>query len=111
MADEKIDSSALASSDAESSQPDSHGAKELAGVTVSEQQSLEGPDSLELERNPFADPDVAAYWATVYEKSSYECRHIFDPALQWTAAEEKKIVRKLDVRVCLWAVSLPTFQR
>jgi hypothetical protein len=54
--------------------------------------------------NPFLDPDVAEYWRTVYEKAQYECRHVFDPALTWTAEEEKAIVRKLDWRICLWAV-------
>jgi hypothetical protein len=58
------------------------------------------------ERNPFSDPEVASYYATMYEKSQYECRHVFDPTLEWTAAEEKKLVRKLDWHVCLWAVSL-----
>ncbi|CAI7587393.1 unnamed protein product [Penicillium manginii] len=53
--------------------------------------------------NPFLDPDVAEYWRTVYEKAQYECRHVFDPALTWTAEEEKAIVRKLDWRICLWA--------
>ncbi|KAF7518601.1 hypothetical protein G7054_g13416 [Neopestalotiopsis clavispora] len=54
-------------------------------------------------KNPFIDPDVAAHWRDVYEKSTYECRHLFDPNLTWTAEEEKRIVRKLDWRVCLWA--------
>lgn len=55
--------------------------------------------------NPFSDPEVADYWTNVYEKAHYECRHVFDPKIQWTAEEEKKLVRKLDWRVCLWAVS------
>ncbi|GLA41939.1 hypothetical protein AnigIFM63309_010261 [Aspergillus niger] len=53
--------------------------------------------------NPFADPDVAERYALIYEKAQYECRHIFDPTLTWTAEEEKALVRKLDWRVCLWA--------
>jgi hypothetical protein len=56
-------------------------------------------------KNPFLDPDVEAHWRQVYEDSTYECRHVFDPALTWTEEEEKAIVRKLDWRVCLWAVS------
>lgn len=68
--------------------------------------SLSDVDSVALEQNPFLDPDVAAYWTTVYEKSQYECRHVFDPSFTWTAEEEKKLVRRLDWRVCLWAVSL-----
>ncbi|KAJ5222420.1 uncharacterized protein N7469_008660 [Penicillium citrinum] len=54
-------------------------------------------------RNPFLDPEAAEYWRTVYEKAQYECRHVFDPSLTWTAEEEKAIVRKLDWRICLWA--------
>lgn len=44
----------------------------------------------------FADPAVAAHWAAVYDKASYEGRHRFDPAFTWSATEEKA-VRK---RVC-----------
>jgi len=62
-------------------------------------------DGEAFRKNPFLDPDVAEHWATVYEKSSYECRAEFDPAFTWTEEEEKKLVRRLDWRVCLWAVS------
>lgn len=54
-------------------------------------------------KNPFLDPDVAAHWSAVYENSRYECRHEFDPSYTWTDQEEKKIVRRLDWHVCLWA--------
>ncbi|KAI1430877.1 MFS general substrate transporter [Xylaria sp. CBS 124048] len=60
-------------------------------------------ESLLLKGNPFADPRVAAHWTQVYEKSRYECRHVFDATLQWSEEEEKRIIRKLDLRVCLWA--------
>jgi hypothetical protein len=46
--------------------------------------------------NPFADPEVKAYYIDLYEKSQYECRHIFDAELEWTKEEEKRLVRKLD---------------
>lgn len=68
--------------------------------------SISDDDSEALEQNPFLDPDVASHWTTVYEKSQYECRHVFDPSLNWTKEEEKKLVRRLDWHVCLWAVSL-----
>lgn len=55
-------------------------------------------------KNPFLDPDVAEYWSNVYEKAQYECRHVFDPSLTWSEEEEKRLVRKLDWRICLWAV-------
>ncbi|KAK7561212.1 major facilitator superfamily transporter-like protein [Phyllosticta paracitricarpa] len=53
--------------------------------------------------NPFLDPDVADYWRTIYEKAQYECRQEFDPDVTWTPEEEKKLIRKLDMRVCFWA--------
>ncbi len=58
-------------------------------------------------KNPFRDPVVAQHWREVYETSKYECRHVFDPTLTWTTEEEKRLVRKLDWRICLWAVSDP----
>lgn len=73
-------------------------------------QDPETPHSLEDDSgdgpNPFLDPEVEDYWRTLYEKSQYECRHVFDSNLEWTKEEEKRVVRKLDWRVCLWAVSL-----
>jgi hypothetical protein len=62
-------------------------------------------DGNEIKKNPFLDPDVAEHWSMVYEKAEYECRHVFDPSFTWTEEEEKKLVRRLDWRVCLWAVS------
>ncbi|KAI1165988.1 MFS general substrate transporter [Nemania serpens] len=67
----------------------------IESLTTNERQSLR--------KNPFTDPRVAAQWKQVYEDCQYECRHVFDPTLEWTAEEEKKLVRKLDWRVCLWA--------
>jgi len=61
-------------------------------------------DGEAFRKNPFLDPDVAEHWSTVYEKSQYECRAEFDPTFTWTEEEEKKLVRRLDWRVCLWAV-------
>lgn len=63
-------------------------------------------EGLALVKNPFLDPDVAEHWAKVYEKSEYECRAAFDPFFTWTDEEEKKLVRRLDWHVCLWAVSI-----
>jgi hypothetical protein len=48
--------------------------------------------------NPFEDPEVKAYFVEVYEKSKYECRHVFDADLTWTPEEEKAVIRKLDWR-------------
>lgn len=54
--------------------------------------------------NPFSDPDVAERYRQVYDKAHYECRHLFDPELTWTEEEERRLVKRTDWRVCLWAV-------
>ncbi|KAK3377438.1 major facilitator superfamily transporter [Podospora didyma] len=51
----------------------------------------------------FKDPVVADHWRNIYEKASYENRHRFDPEFTWTAEEEKRLVRKIDFRIMLWA--------
>lgn len=63
-------------------------------------------DGKALIKNPFLDPDVAARWAAVYEENAYECRAEFDPTFTWSEAEEKALVRRLDWRVCMWAVCI-----
>lgn len=57
-------------------------------------------------KNPFQNPEVAEHWRLTYEKSQYECRHVFDPSLTWSEEEEKRLIRKLDWRICLWAVRI-----
>lgn len=57
----------------------------------------------ELKANPFLDPNVAETYRQIYEEAGYECREAFDPDLQWTQEEEKKLKRKVDLRVALWA--------
>ncbi|ENI05822.1 hypothetical protein COCC4DRAFT_39747 [Bipolaris maydis ATCC 48331] len=51
----------------------------------------------------FSDPVVAEYWREVYEQNKYENRHRFDPNYKWTAEEEKRLVRRLDLRITFWA--------
>lgn len=70
----------------------------LSGIPASEEGGYDN------EKNPFRDPTVAQHWRDVYEKSQYECRHVFDPSLSWSEEEERRLVRKLDWRICLWAV-------
>ncbi|KAJ6157777.1 pantothenate transporter [Penicillium chermesinum] len=53
--------------------------------------------------NPFLDPDAAEHWRGVYDKAQYECRDVFDPAFTWSPEEERRLLRKLDWRICLWA--------
>jgi hypothetical protein len=61
--------------------------------------------------NPFSDPAVAEHYRELYEKSQYESRGAFDPTLEWTKEEERKLIRKLDWHVCLWAVSVAEIRR
>ena len=63
------------------------------GVIISTQDSNQS-----LPTNIFQDPEVKSYYIDLYEKSKYECRHVFDADLTWTPEEEKRLVRKLDVR-------------
>jgi sugar phosphate permease len=56
-----------------------------------------------LRDNIFLDPEVANYYRDIYENARYEGRHVFDPELTWTKEEERKIVWKLEFRVCLVA--------
>ncbi|KKP02020.1 major facilitator superfamily transporter [Trichoderma harzianum] len=53
--------------------------------------------------HPFADPVMATHWRDIYEKANYENRHRFDPEFKWTAEEEKRLVRKIDLRIMVWA--------
>lgn len=52
----------------------------------------------------FSDPAVASHWRNVFEKAGYENRHRFDPSFTWTAEEERKLLRKIDLRIMLWCV-------
>jgi hypothetical protein len=61
------------------------------GVLISTTGSASG-----VSDNPFADPQVKAFYVDLYEKAKYECRHVFDAEIEWTKDEEKRLVRKLD---------------
>lgn len=50
-----------------------------------------------VEPHIFTDSLRAEHWRGVYEGSKYECRHRFDPSFQWTAKEEKKALRKVNM--------------
>lgn len=82
--------------------------EQKSSVTTVEPQEEEEHDN---EKNPFLNPEAAEYWRKVYENCQYECRHVFDPHITWSEEEEKRLVRKLDWRVCLWAVRLNPIQK
>lgn len=63
------------------------------GVVVSTQET-----DASLSTNVFADPEIRDFYVKMYEKAKYECRHVFDADLTWTAEEEKKLIRKIDWR-------------
>ena len=76
---------------------------ELPSKQVSSPAISVADDVGKTDSNPFLDPKVAEHYRQIYEDAKYECRHVFDPSLEWTAEEEKNVVRKLDWRVSLWA--------
>jgi hypothetical protein len=100
-----------------SSDPDSASIRdEPPAVAPSVQSDGYGSSS----EHTFSDPATADRWRKVYEEANYENRHRFDPDYSWTAAEEKKLVRKvglaclinedawliafqIDKRIILWA--------
>lgn len=51
----------------------------------------------------FQDEKVAEHWRKVYDSTKYENRHRFDPAFEWTAEEEKALLRKVDLKVLIWS--------
>ncbi|KAH9884057.1 MFS general substrate transporter [Xylariomycetidae sp. FL2044] len=62
----------------------------------------EGSDGLP-QNHVFSDPAVAEHWRGLYEKAGYENRHRFDPSFSWSAGEEKRLVRKIDRKIMVWA--------
>ncbi|KAB5585756.1 major facilitator superfamily domain-containing protein [Coniochaeta sp. 2T2.1] len=47
----------------------------------------------------FAQGGQHQYYEPIAE---YEGRHRYDPAAQWTEAEEKRLIRRLDYKICTW---------
>ncbi|KAI5956682.1 hypothetical protein KGF57_003402 [Candida theae] len=82
---------------------DSTNFKEVEKNIETEISSITETSSRTQSVNPFVDPATAQYYRELYEKTNYECRSAFDPDFEWTETEEKKVVRKLNVRVALAA--------
>ncbi|MCJ1354999.1 MAG: hypothetical protein MMC33_004990 [Icmadophila ericetorum] len=53
----------------------------------------------EITESSVSEDQLTNYYAPI---DSYEGKHRYDPTAQWTAAEEKVLVRKLDYRICAW---------
>ncbi|KAI0180351.1 MFS general substrate transporter [Hypoxylon sp. FL1284] len=92
------------------SDPDTVETKETASPITTEKSSrdskeagAETPAYGSTDDHVFSDPAVAERWRGVYEKAGYENRHRFDPEYKWTAEEEKRLVRKVDARIMVWA--------
>lgn len=52
----------------------------------------------------FANPVVAEFWRKKYEAARYEGRHQFDPTFTWAAEEEKRVRRKVLLRI--WSLPI-----
>ena len=79
---------------------DSNSASEKSeGVVGTFDEPASGYTDAELRANPFLDPKTEEYYRKLYEDAKYECRHVFDPHLEWLPAEERKVVRKIDWHV------------
>ncbi|CRK23914.1 hypothetical protein BN1723_003058 [Verticillium longisporum] len=87
----------------EETQDDKLGSSPADSITDEENRPARKGHYGSTEDHVFSDPSVADYWRKVYEQAGYENRHRFDPTLQWTAEEEKKLVKKIDWRILLWA--------
>jgi hypothetical protein len=74
-------------------------------ATEADSQSGDDLDGPNARSHVFSDPLAAEHWRNIYEKAGYENRHRFDPGFTWTAEDERKLVRKVDLRIMTWAVS------
>ena len=55
--------------------------------------------SSEVCRGALDDGSLAAFYKPI---DTYEGRHRYDPNFEWGPAEEKRLVRKIDYRICTW---------
>lgn len=79
----------------EETQDDKLGSSPADSITDEESRPARNGHYGSTEDHVFSDPSVADYWRKVYEQAGYENRHRFDPTLEWTAEEERKLVKKV----------------
>ncbi|KAJ7492121.1 major facilitator superfamily domain-containing protein [Mycena latifolia] len=71
-----------------------------AGLFARWKQPAQDLDSIATQPSVFDDPiTLEAY----RPPPQYENTHRFDPAARWTWREEKRVVRKIDLRIMIWA--------
>lgn len=73
------------------------GARRQSQITHRDLEAIR--EAKQIEGEAFATGGDARYYEPI---DSYEGKHRWDPSAEWTEAEEKRIVRKLDWKICTW---------
>ncbi|KAI4187386.1 MAG: hypothetical protein L6R41_002845 [Letrouitia leprolyta] len=75
-------------------------ASETSSTIIDRKDSRDIEDEVTLDDSVFNNAKAFDIYKPI---EKYEGRHRFDPKAVWSEAEEKKLVRRLDYKVCLWA--------
>ena len=89
-------------------QPDKQAAFSYSSepVYLSEQSSIDDAGDRDFKNATHADANEDDDLKKFYEPiATYEGRHRYDPKAQWTAQEEKILVRRVRVLICRYAIS------